>query len=143
MFRYPTVVGSPHMLLVHMSTNGSAYPHIVWAYPHLGTRAKPPEIRLFWSLSPSLGVQHLPEGTDVPAEVVVLRHLALDLFAAVEDRRVVAAPQGLADAHKGRLRLLAHEVHRDLTRQDHLLVGGLAPQLVRRTAVIAATALHD
>src|SRR5258705_2136809 len=86
MFRYPTVVGSPHMLLVHMSTNGCAYPHIVWAYPHLGTRAKPPEIRLFWSLSPSLGVQHLPEGTDVPAEVVVLRHLALDPFAAVEDR---------------------------------------------------------
>ena len=31
-------------------------------------------------------VQHLPDGADVAPEVVVLRHLALDLFAAVEDR---------------------------------------------------------
>jgi len=44
-----------------------------------------------------LGVQQLAQRVDVPAEVVVLAHLALDLLAAVEDGRVVAATEGLAD----------------------------------------------
>src|SRR6266508_4272784 len=105
MFRCSTVVVSRHKHLVHMSTNGCAYPHIVRAYPHPGTRAKPREFRRIFSLRPReaqtpsrrarraaglLGVQHLPEGPDVPAEVVVLRHLTLDLLAAVQDRGVVA-----------------------------------------------------
>ena len=83
MFWYRTVVGSPHKPLDHMSTNGCAYPHIVWAYPHPDTCAKPVEFRRILALGRSLGVEHLPERSDVAAEVVVLRHLALDLLAAV------------------------------------------------------------
>ena len=51
-----------------------------------------------------VGVQHLPDGADVAPEVVVLRHLALDLFAAVEDRRVIATTKRLTDAHALRSR---------------------------------------
>src|SRR5687768_18113772 len=45
LFRSLTVVRTANMPLTHMSTNGCAYPHIVGAYPHLDTWAKPTEIR--------------------------------------------------------------------------------------------------
>lgn len=50
MSRWLTVVHLPNMALNHMSTNGCAYPHIVGAYPHLDTWAKPAEIRGFFEL---------------------------------------------------------------------------------------------
>src|SRR5437764_11137529 len=83
-----------------------------------------------------LGVEELAERVDVAPEVVVLAHLALDLLAAVEDGRVVAAAEGFTDAEQRRLGLLAHEVHRDLARQDDLLVAGLAAELIRGNAVV-------
>src|SRR5687768_3580620 len=143
LFRSLTVVRTANMPLTHMSTNGCAYPHIVGAYPHLDTWAKPAEIRGFsWAVR-LLGVQHLPEGADVSPEVIVLRHLALDLLAAVEHGRVIAPAQGLADPHERRLRLLTHQVHRDLAREDDLLVPRLSPQLVGRHAVVARDGLDD
>src|SRR5581483_4953702 len=92
---------------------------------------------------PLVRVQHLPHGTDVAPEIVVLGHLPLDLLAAVEHGRVVPAAQGFADTQERRLGLLAHEVHRDLARQDDLLVARLAPKLLGRDAVVARDGLDD
>ena len=44
-----------------------------------------------------VGVQRLAQRTDVTPEIVVLGHLALDLFAAVEHGRVISATERLAD----------------------------------------------
>ena len=62
-----------------------------------------------------VGVQHLPQRSDVAPEVVVLRHLALDLFAAVQHGQVVAPTQRLADPEQRSFGLLAHQVHRYLS----------------------------
>src|SRR5207302_8445146 len=73
----------------------------------------------------AVGVQHLAQSADVPPEIVVLGHLSLDLLAAVQHRGVIPAAQGLPDPKERGLRLLAHEVHGDLAREDDLLVAGL------------------
>src|SRR5437762_1391177 len=88
-------------------------------------------------------VEHLADGSDVTPEIVVLGHLALDLFAAVEHRRMVAATKRLADAQERRLGLLAHQVHRDLPREDDLLVPRFPAQLLGRHAVVARHDLDD
>src|SRR5260221_3426925 len=100
-----------------LSTMGGPYPQGGMPYPQRRTG--------------SLRVERFPEGVDIAAEIVVLAHLALDLLAAVEDGRMVAAAEGLADPEKRRLGLFAHQVHRDLARQHDLLVPGLAAQLIR------------
>ena len=45
-----------------------------------------------------LRVEELTQRVDVAAEVVVLAHLPFDLLAAVEDGRVVATTEGLAES---------------------------------------------
>src|SRR5260370_41554240 len=116
-----------------LSTNTASYPQVGGAYPHAQARA---QRSLF-------GVQQLAEGVDVPAEVVVLAHLAFDLLAAVQHGRVIASAEGFADPQQRRLGLLAHEVHRDLPRQDDLLIARLAPELVRRDPVVLRDRLDD
>src|SRR6266545_6653837 len=118
--------------------------HTLWWLIHTGTPGrKPAEFWRIFAPSGLVRVQHLAEGPDVPAEVVVLGHLALDLLAAVEDGGVVAAAESLADTHERRLGLLAHEVHRDLAREDDLLVAGLAAELFGRHAVVPGDGLDD
>ena len=56
---------------------------------------------------------------------------------------MVAASKGLTDPEQGCLGLLAHQVHRDLPRQDDLFVARLPPQLIRRNAVVLRDRFHD
>src|SRR5258706_955669 len=97
----------------------------------------------FWPTWLLGGVEHLPESPDVTPEVVVLGHLALDLFATVEHGRVTAAAERRADPQKWRLGLLAHEVHRDLARKHDLLVARLPLELPDRHAVVLRDDLDD
>src|SRR3954471_17631164 len=69
-----------HALAGHLSTNGCAYPHIQGPYP----QARGPKPAIFSGFGGSVRVEHLPQGADVAAEVVVLGHLPLDLLAAVK-----------------------------------------------------------
>src|SRR3989441_11015339 len=91
----------------------------------------------------AVGVQHLAQSADVPPEIVVLGHLPLDLLAAVQHRGMIPAAQGLPDPKERGLRLLTHEVHGDLAREDDLLVAGLALDLIERHAVVAGHRLDD
>ena len=115
LFVFRTHGGHRHSLDGGLSTNGCAYPHIRWPYPHAGDETKPAiflgKLALKAKPGPAateraprldlaglqFGVEHLPERADIAAEVVVLGHLALDLFAAVQDRGVVAAAESLTD----------------------------------------------
>src|SRR3954454_19862916 len=66
----------------------------------------------------SVGVDQLPDGRDLTAELVVDRDLAVDLVARVEHRRVVATAEFCADPQERHVGLLAHQEHRDLARND-------------------------
>src|SRR5437867_2386452 len=115
----------------------------VRASPSGGIRAKPGPPGRSRGATRSVGVEELANSPDVPPKVVVLSHFALDLFAAVQDRRVVSPAEGLADPEEWRLCLFAHEVHRDLTREDHLLVASLPLDLIQRNPVVARDRLDD
>ena len=56
---------------------------------------------------------------------------------------MVPATHSFSDPHQGRLGLLTHQIHRDLARQDDLLVAGLSLDLVERDAVIAGDGFDD
>src|SRR5690348_10265402 len=107
MSRFRTHDDSRHALDGHLSTNGGAYPQQRGSYPHLGSGRSGREN---WRFSGLVGIEHLAECPDVAPEVVVLRHLALDLLAAMQDGRVVTTTERLADPQQRRLGLLAHEV---------------------------------
>ena len=83
-----------HALDGHLSTNGGAYPQQKGSYPHHRVGPLRPRNQRFSGL---VGIQHLAERPNVAPEVVVLRHLALDLLAAMQDGRVVTATERLAD----------------------------------------------
>src|SRR6266498_1594643 len=70
------------------------------------------------------GEERFPDRHQLGAEGGVGLQLALDLLDAVHHRRVVAAAQIVADLGQGDPRLLAQQVHRDLTREDDLLRPG-------------------
>src|SRR5947207_13584599 len=52
-----------------------------------------------------LRVEQLPERVDVATEIVVLGHLPLDLFVAVQEGPVVATPQPFAEPQQPTLGL--------------------------------------
>src|SRR5256885_13978704 len=117
--RHTTGVAQTNTGIDHLSTNGASYPQVRTPYPHLSHRRggppRPLGTRIFSdraghrsivgacphapSGTPSrrVGVERLAEGADVATEIVVLGHLPLDLFAAVEHGRVVPAAERLAD----------------------------------------------
>src|SRR3954470_7379069 len=113
-----------------MSTNRGSYPQGGRPYPQWR-----PVFHAAWAAyrlgrSVSVGVQQLPEGPDVTSEVVVLSHLSLDLFAAVQHRGMVSATKRFADPKERCLGLFAHQVHRDLAREHDLPVACLSLDLV-------------
>src|SRR2546428_327457 len=79
------------------------YGSLSTAHPALSTHPHDPDQAGSGGL---VGVEELAERVDVPPEVIVLAHLPLDLLAAVEDGRVVAAAESLADPTERRLGLL-------------------------------------
>src|SRR5438445_9533662 len=66
-----------------LSTNGCAYPHIRQAYPHGEVPERRDFLGRFWPGRSLVAIQQLSQGADVATEVVILGHLALDLFSAV------------------------------------------------------------
>src|SRR5438045_4795469 len=70
----------------------------------------------------SVGVDQLPDRRDLTPELVVDRDLAVDLVARVEHGRVIATAEFGTDPQERDVRLLAHQEHRDLARDDDGLV---------------------
>src|SRR2546429_4330115 len=73
----------------------------------------------------------------------VLANQARDLGGRVDDRRVVAAAELLADLRKRRVGELAREVHRDLAGIDDVLRAPVAGELVEREAEALRDELLD
>src|SRR4051794_1516449 len=64
----------------------------------------------------------------------VLTNEARDLGRRVDDSRVVAAPELLADLRQRGVRELPREIHRDLARIDDVLGALVAAELLQREA---------
>src|SRR2546423_9458725 len=127
-----------------MSTNRRSYPHGETSYPHFRT-AQDGRARSLRGVTGagSVRVEELAKGPDVPPEIVVLGHLPLDLLAAVQHGRVIAAAERLTDSHEWSLGLFAHQVHRDLAWKDDLPVARLSLYLVEWDAVVLRDGLDD
>src|ERR1035437_544198 len=76
---------------------------------------RPPERRL-------VGVDQLADRRQLPPQLVVDAHLAVDLVASMEDGRVISSTQLRSDTQQGHIRLLAHQEHGDLAGHDDGLV---------------------
>src|ERR1019366_2922986 len=84
----------------------------------------------------SISVDQLAYGGDLATELGPGRRLAVDLVAGGEDRGVVSAAELGTDPQERHVRLLAHEVHRDLAGYDDRPVTFLALEGVPRDTVI-------
>src|SRR6185436_20032485 len=73
-----------------------------------------------------VGVDQLPDGRDLAAQLVVDGDLAVDLLAGMQDRGMVTPAELGTDPEQRDVRLLAHQEHRDLARHDDRLVALLA-----------------
>ena len=65
-------------------------------------------------------IKLLPDGHDLPAELVVLFHEVVDFIATVHHRCVVAAAHGIADFWKGGVGFLSDQVHGYLPGEDNI-----------------------
>ena len=77
---------------------------------------------------------------DVVAKLVVLLDRCPDLVPAMHDSCMIPSPQDLTDLFQRCARLLSHQVHRDLARDDDRLVSAVAgdllvgyPEVLRQT----------
>src|SRR5580692_5726578 len=81
-------------------------------------------------------VELFADRSHLTLEANVFTHELGDLFDCVQRRGVIPPTECAPDDGQRRLRRLADEVHRDLTREDDVLVAALALHLLDRDRVV-------
>jgi len=76
-------------------------------------------------------------------EDMVRFYILFDLLAGVDDRRVVATAEFLADRRIGDIHILAEQIHDDLARLDHLLLARLFVYMILLDVVEVRDDLYD
>ena len=87
--------------------------------------------------------KHLQKPRDLTAGLIIILHLGLHFFPAVNDGRVVASAQRAANLQQRSACLLPHHIHRNLARPGNFAVALPASQPLSINIVIATDSFDD